>query len=92
MLSFVTFATNDHPTQNYNSGVNRSTDFISIDALILHALVQCQGTGREKAEVFVRVISPEMQENILVDDEDLRIAVSFMISSATIFEEMTREM
>jgi len=33
-----------------------------------------------------------MQENILVDDEDLRIAVSFMISSATIFEEMTREM
>lgn len=33
-----------------------------------------------------------MQPSILVNDEDIRTALYFMISIATIFEEMTRDM
>jgi len=59
MQSAVTFATNEN--HNFVSGAQqRQTDLISIDALILLALVHCDGTGKEKAEVFLRVVSPEM--------------------------------
>lgn len=65
---------------------------ISIDALILLGCFQCAGTDTEKAEVFVRVVTPEMQKYIMVSDSDLTTALHFMISLATVLEEMTREM
>ena len=70
----------------------RQTDLISIDALILLALVQCSGSYAQKAEVFYRVISPDMQGTISVTDKDLKMALTFLINISTIFEEMTREM
>ena len=88
--SAVTFATNDH--RNFVSGAQRQTDLISIDALILLAIVQCMGTGKEKSEVFIRVVAPEMTQSVNVTDKDLRIALHFMISTATILEEMIRDM
>jgi len=87
----VTFATHDN---QFVSGVERprQSDLISIDALILLACLRCQGSYRQKAEVFHRVVSPEMQQNLNVTDTDLRKCVHFLISIATILEEMTREM
>ena len=70
----------------------RHTDFISIDALVLLALVQCQGDYSQKAEVFHRVVAPEYENFIPVTDKDLKTALHFMISIATILEEMTRDL
>ena len=96
MHSTVTFATNDIAANIISDGQQLQpravTDLISIDAIILLGLVQCKGTTREKAEVFARIVAPEMQPSILVNDEDIRTALYFMISIATIFEEMTRDM
>lgn len=64
---------------------------ISIDALILLGCFQCGGSDLEKAEVFQRVVSPELHSNLSVSDRDLRTAFHFMISLATVLEEMTRE-
>ena len=45
----------------------------------------------EKAEVFHRVIGPEFSSVVTITDKDLKTALNFMISLATIVEEMTRE-
>lgn len=50
------------------------------------------GTGKEKSEVFIRVVAPEMTQSVNVTDKDLRVALHFMISTATILEEMIRDM
>lgn len=65
---------------------------ISIDCLILFGLVQCQGSTDDKAVVFHRVISPELSPQIPVSDRDMKTAIHFMISTATIIEELTRDM
>ena len=65
---------------------------ISIDALILLACVQCSGSDRGKAEVFSRVFAPDMGEHINQNDKDLKLSFHFMVSTATIFEEMVRDL
>ena len=64
---------------------------ISIDALILLGCLRCGGDKRDKAEVFHRVVNPEMTTMTLTD-KDLKTALFFMVSIATILEEMTQEM
>jgi len=50
------------------------------------------GTDHEKAIVFHRVVCPESQDVVSITDKDLASALRFMISTATILEEMTRDM
>ena len=57
--SLVTFATNENVNFISDTG-DRHIELISIDALILLGLVRCKGLAKHKAEVFVRVVSPEM--------------------------------
>ena len=85
----VTFATGDK--QKFAKKNKRLANKISIDALILLACVQCSGSERTKAEVFSRVFAPEMEEYINLNDKDLKVAFHFMISTATMFEEMVRD-
>ena len=83
----------DSDADRFQSGTQGQarTDLISLDAIILLACVQCEGSDTDKAEVFLRVVSPEMLDHIVSIDKDLRTAVHFMITISTIFEEMTRE-
>ena len=87
----MTFADGEH--NNFVTGPQpRQTDLISIDALILLACVRCRGKSEDKARVFHRVVSPEMAQSIPVTDGDLRTALFFLITTATILEEMVRDM
>ena len=88
----MTFATNDNIFVQGTNQPSRQTDLISIDALILLGCVQCGGIDEQKAEVFHRVVQPEMLSQIPISDNDVREALHFMISTATILEEMTRDM
>ena len=66
--------------------------WISVDALLLLACVHCEGFDSECAAVFHRIVAPEYDDIITITDKDLTTALRFMIITATILEEMTREM
>lgn len=65
--------------------------WISVDALLLLGCLHCGGFDTEKAQVFHRVVAPEYEDLVLVADRDLQKSMMFMISAATILEQMTRE-
>ena len=64
---------------------------IVVDALLLYGCVYCQGKHTEKAEVFHRIVAPEFSDIISIADKDLKTAFLFMISLATVIEQMVRE-
>jgi len=64
--------------------------WISIDALLLLGCLHCGGFDSQKAQVFHRVIAPELGDTVMLSDKDLRKSMMFMITAATILEEMTR--
>ena len=66
--------------------------WISVDALLLLGCLHCSGFDSEKAQVFHRVVSPELHDMVLLSDKDLRKSMLFMITAATILEEMTHDM
>ena len=59
---------------------------------MLLACVHCEGFDSECAAVFHRIVAPEYDDIITITDKDLTTALRFMIITATILEEMTREM
>lgn len=65
--------------------------WISVDALLLLGCVRCSGYDSEKASVFHRVVAPQQQDVVTITDTDLKEALRFMISTATILEEMERD-
>ena len=65
--------------------------YISVEALVLYGIVHYNGTDYEKAEVFHRVVAPENYDVVSITDKDLSAAMRFMITIATIIEEMTRD-
>lgn len=70
-----------------------STDlWTSVDALILLGCVHCGGFDSEKAAVFHRVIVPIYDTAVWYNNKDLIKSLNFMMSTATIFEEMTRDL
>ena len=66
--------------------------WISVEALILYGIVHCNGTDHEKSEVFHRVVAPENNDVVTITDKDLVTAMRFMILTATIIEQMTRDL
>ena len=65
--------------------------WISVDAMILLGVVYCGGFDSEKAKVFHRVVAPEYDSIVTITDKDLNTALRFMVTTATICEEMTRK-
>ena len=65
--------------------------WISTDALILYGCVHCMGFESEKSVVFHRVVAPEYQDVVTITDRDLRKSLHFLITAATILEQMTRD-
>ena len=66
--------------------------WISINALILIGILNCSGSDTQNAEVFFRVVQPEMHERILVVDKDIRMSIFFMANMATILQQMQSHM
>lgn len=60
--------------------------------MTLYGILHCHSSDIEKAAVFHRVIAPEYSRSITVRDPDLRTALFFLISCATVLEEMTRDL
>lgn len=71
--------------------VHEDEIFISLEALLLYGCIQCGGYDTQKAEVFHRVIAPELDDIVIIIDKDIEAALRFLILTATIFEEMTRD-
>ena len=65
--------------------------WISVDALLLLGVLKCSGLDSEKATVFHRVVAPEYDTIITITDKDLSTGIRFLVSTATILEEMTRD-
>ena len=63
-----------------------------MNALLLIACLKCSGRDSQKAEVFYRVVSPEMTDRILVFDQDIKMAIFFLTNTATILEFMLRKL
>ena len=69
-------------------GLDREFHWISVNALILIGCLQCIGSDKHKADVFYRVVQPEMTHHVLVFDKDIRMAIFFMTNLATILRFM----
>ena len=74
------------------TGLDPEFKWISVTALILIGCLKCSGLDSQKAEVFYRVVQPEMSDRVLVFDQDIRIAIFFLTNRATILEFMQRTM
>ncbi len=66
--------------------------WISINALILIGCLKCAGRDSQKADVFYRVVQPEMTTRVLVYDKDIRMSIFFLTNLATILEFMQKRM
>ena len=55
-------------------------------------MINCSGFDSEKAQVFHRVVAPEYASIVSITDKDLETALRFLVTMATILEEMTRDM
>ena len=62
--------------------------WISVDALLLFGCLHCGGLDSEKAQVFTRVVAPELDDMIYYKDKDLHMSMLFLITAATILEQM----
>lgn len=71
---------------------NPEETWISLDALILLGCLHCGGYDSQKAEVFHRIIAPEYESIVKITDKDLKSAMYFMITAATIVEGMIRDL
>ena len=50
-------------------GLDPDFTWISVNALLLIGCLKCSGADSQKAEVFYRIVQPEMTDRILVFDE-----------------------
>ena len=73
-------------------GLDPDFEWVSVNALILIGLIKCMGRDSEKANVFYRVVQPEMTNRILIQDKDIKMAIFFLTALATILELMQREL
>ena len=71
-------------------GLDPAFEWVSINALVLIGCLKCSGSDSQKAEVFYRVVQPEMTDRILIFDRDIRLAVFFLTCLVTILEFMQR--
>ena len=62
--------------------------WISVDALLLFGCLHCGGLDSEKAQVFTRVVAPELDDMIYYKDKDLHMSMLFLVTAATILEQM----
>ena len=74
------------------NGLDQDFKWINVSALILIGIVYCQGSDTENAEVFYRVIQPEMRKRVFVLDKDYRLALFFISLLSTILNLMQRDM
>ena len=65
--------------------------WVSTEAIILYGCINCVGFEIEKAHAFHRVIAPEYNKNVQIQDSDLRTAFFFLVTCVTVIEEMTRD-
>ena len=72
--------------------MDQDVSWISINALILIGILNCTGSDRENAEVFYRIVQPELHSRILVFDKDVRSAMFFMTNMSTIMQQMQSQM
>ena len=70
--------------QQEENGLDPDLIWISVNALVLIGCLNCSGKDIEKADVFYRVVQPEMLPRIYVSDRDIRMSLLFMINMATI--------
>lgn len=71
------------------NGLDPGEHWISVNALVLLGCLNCTGSDKDKAEVFLRVVAPEMGMRILVSDNDIRLAIFFLTNLSTILLHMT---
>ena len=74
------------------SQIQRRAHEISINSLLLLGIIRCTGSYTDKAKVFQRVVAPEGQRQVLIKDKDIKQAVYFLTSMATILQQMQNEM
>ena len=65
--------------------------WISLSALMLIGLLNCEGTQTEKAQVFLRIVQPEYTRQILVIDREVHLAVFFLTNLATVLLYMQKK-
>jgi len=53
--------------------------------------LHCGGLDSEKAQVFTRIVVPELDHMVTIMDRDLRMSMMFLITASTILEQMIRE-
>lgn len=73
-------------------GLDPEFTWISVNALLLIGCLKCSGLDSQKAEVFYRVVQPEMTDRILIFDKDIRMAIFFLTCRATILEYMQKDL
>ena len=73
-------------------GLDQEFNWISINALVLIGCLKCSGRDSQKAEVFYRVVQPEMGNRVLIFDKDIRMSIFFLTNLATILEFMQRNL
>ena len=56
---------------------------------MLYGCLNCSGTDSEKAEVFHRVVQPELQHRVVIADKDIRMSVFFLTNISTVLLYMT---
>ena len=66
------------------NGLDPDCDWISINAIILLGIVNCDGSDADKGEVFYRVVQPAMLPRIFITNQDIRMALFFITNLATI--------
>ena len=84
----MTFAPYD---QYVSTGVNED-DLISLDAILLLGCLSCYGSSSKKAEVFTRIIAPEIDPHITAADKDFYKAITFMICLAISIEQLKKDL
>lgn len=67
-------------------GLDPECSWFSVNALVLFGILKCSGSDSQKAQAFYRVIQPEFTHLVLVYDKDIKMAVFFLTSLATILE------
>lgn len=73
-------------------GLDPNYEWISINALMLIGCLKCSGLDSHKAQVFYRVVQPEMIQRVMFSDKDIRISIFFLCNLATILEFMLADL
>lgn len=56
-----------------------------VDALMLLGVLHCQGTDQEKAEVFIDIVQPDIDQMISFHENQLKNAIFNMCLISTLF-------